>query len=193
MAQMVYDLIDPGVLINYVRAFDNEVLRPEQNNPLLDEYLPDQTTEDLEFRIRKGALNDVDVAEYRAWDTPAPMTGRPGVSFIRGSLGPVSRQIPLGEEEYLRSQSLLRNTNDPIIRAIYDDSERMIRSVRLRILLAKGDLFDDGIVTIAENGLVLTANFGRSPAMRLTAPTVWSNTGAATPLSDLMGAMQAYV
>src|SRR4051794_14735442 len=104
MANLVLDLVEPQLLIDYVRAWDIEVLRPDAQLELA-RYLPDRLTEDLEFRIRKGALNDVDAAEYRSWDTPSPMTGRPGVSRISGSLGPISRAIPLGEEETLRMRS----------------------------------------------------------------------------------------
>lgn len=190
MANLVYDLVDPAELITYIRTYDNEVLRKEAAF-VLDQWLPNELTEDLEFRIRKGAFNDVDAAEYRAWDTPAPMTDRPGVSRIAGSLGPVSRQIPLGEEEFLRARALDRGSDDPIISAIYDDAERMTRSVQARIELARGDVLDDGIVSINENGLTLTADFGRSADMSVTAPIVWTNPSALI-LSNLLAWMEAY-
>src|SRR5687768_13958709 len=152
MAQLVYDLVDPAELIDYVRAYDNEVLRPS-NQFRLAEWLPPRLTEDLEFRVRKGSLRDTDTAEYRAFDTTAPMTDRQGISYVSGSLGPVSRQIPLGEEESLRLRALERGTNEPLISAIYDDAERMTRAVEARLELARGDIINDGIVTIAENGL----------------------------------------
>lgn len=168
MAKLVTDIIDPGVLIDYARQYDREHARPD-NQFSLGEYLPDLLTDDLEFKIRQGSLNDVDVAEYRAFDTPAPFTDRPGTKIIAGSLGPVSRQIPLSEEEILRTKVLEKNTNDPLIAAILDDAERMVRSVQGRIELARGDVIDDGIVTIAENGLSLTANFARDASMSVTA------------------------
>ena len=85
MAQLVTDIIDPGVLIDYARQYDIEHARPD-NQFTLGSYLPDLLTEDLEFKIRQGALNDVDVAEYRAFDTPAPFTDRPGTTIISGSM-----------------------------------------------------------------------------------------------------------
>lgn len=190
--RIVYDLVEPAVLVNYVRRFDNEVLRPETAQTLED-MLPNTPIEDLEYRIRKGSLNDVDIAEYRAWDTPPPMTGRQGVTFVRGSLGPVSRQIPMGEEEFLRTRALLTNTDDPIITQIYADAELMTRAVQTRIEVARADLIDDGSVTIAENGLALTANFGRDASMRQTAAILWTLPATAKPLSDLLGWVQAYV
>lgn len=191
MANIVYDLVDPAELIQYVRQFDNEVLRNE-NQDSLEDILPNTPTDDLEFRVRKSARNLVDAAEYRAWDTPARMTGRPGVRYIRGSLGPVSRQIPLSEEEFLRVRALLRDNDDPIIDQIYEDSENMIRAVQDRVELARGDIINDGKLTIAENGLVLEANWGRDASMSVAAGTVWTTTATATPLTDLLAWVQAY-
>lgn len=190
MANIVYDLVLPDILINYVRKFDNEVLR---NQFTLETFLPNRLEQDLEFRIRKGTIADVDTAEFRAWDTPAPMTGRPGTSWIRGELAPVSRQTPLGEEEMLRLRALERKSNDPLIQAIYDDSERMIRAVQARIELARGQALSTGKVTIAENGLAIEADWGIPAGHLVSAGTVWSNTGAATPLSDLLGWVDTYI
>lgn len=191
MAQIIYDLIEPEVLINYVRTYDNEVLRPE-NKFTLDQWLPNIQTEDLDIRIRKGVLHDVDTAEYRAWDSPAPMTGRPGTTWIQGSLGPVSRQIPLGEEETLRLRALERGNNDPIITAIFDDAERMTRAVQARVEVARGDIIDDGKLTINENGLVLEADFGRNAQFSVVAPTLWSDHTSAHPLTDILGWQTTY-
>lgn len=190
MANLVYDLVDPAELIDYIRQYDNEVLR-EEANFVLDRWLPNRPTEDLDFRIRKGSLNDVDAAEFRAWDTPAPMTGRPGTTRISGSLGPVSRQIPLGEEEYLRQRALDRGSDDPIISAIFDDAERMVRAVQARVELARGDLLDDGVVTIDENGLLLEADFGRDASMSPTVAVDWSD-NSATILSELLTYVETY-
>lgn len=189
---IVTDLVPPMLLIDYVRAYDMEVLRPEAQLTL-DRFLPNRFVDDLDFRVRKGALADVDIAEYRAWDTPASMTGRPGVQYIKGSLGPVSRQIPLGEEEYLRTQTLLRGTNDPVIQAIYDDSERMIRAVQARVEVARGDVINDGKLTIAENGMVIEADFGRAALMSKTATNLWTDTANGKPLTDLLSWMDDYV
>jgi Phage major capsid protein E len=191
MANIVYDLVDPVELTQYIREWDNEVLRPEAKFQL-ERFLPNQETEDLDFKLRKGGLQDVDAAEFRAFDTPASMTGRQGVTRIAGSLGPVSRQIPLGEEESLRVKALDRGTNDPLINAIYDDAELMTRSVQARIELARGDLIDDGVVTIEENGLTLEADWGRDPSMSETAGTLWSDTANADPITDLLTWQETY-
>lgn len=188
---MITDLIDPQEMTEYIRAWDIEVLRPEAQL-VLDEFLPNKLVEDLDFKIRKGALNDVDVAEYRAWDTQPRMTDRPGTSYITGSLGPVSRQIPLGEEEAMRLRALERGNQDPIVAAIFDDAERMVRAVQARIELARGDVINDGKVTIAENGLALEADFGRQVGASKTAGNLWTDTANATPLTDILTWQELY-
>lgn len=189
--QIIYDLVDLAELTQYSRQFDNEVLRPDARF-VLGQFMPDLMIEDLEFKIRKNALQDVDIAEYRAWDTPAPMTARPGITRIRGELAPISRGIPLGEEETLRKRSLERDNNNPIISAIFEDTERMTRSVRARVEMAIGDVINDGKVTIAENGLAVEADFGRTGAMSVTASVLWTDAVNAKPVTDLLGWIQAY-
>lgn len=188
--QIIYDLVLPQLLLDYVRSYDNEVLR---NQFTLDRILPNRQIEDLEYRIRQGALVDTDVAEFRAWDTPAPMTGRAGVTRIRGELAPVSRQIALGEEEMLRLRALDSGNSDAIIQAIYDDSERMIRSVQGRIELARGQALTTGKVTIAENGLAIEADFGLNALNKVTAANLWTDHTASKPLTDLLTWQDYYV
>lgn len=188
----IWDLVDPVELTNYVRAFEIEMTRADASF-MLERFLPNRSTNELEFTVRKGAMNDVDVATYRAWDTPAPMTDRPGTSRIAGELGPISRQIPLSEEERLRRDSLLRNTNDPIVDAIYADAERMLRAVAARIELARGDLIDDGKVTINENGLILQADWGRAAGSSPTAAVEWDVAATSLPITNLLDWVEDYV
>lgn len=190
VGQIIYDLVQPQILTQYVRQYDNEVLKP-QARFVLGQWMPDLMLDDLEYRVRKGSLIDVDAAEYRAWDTPGKLTSRPGTTRISGEIGPITRGIMLGEEERLRQRALQQGTDDPIIAAIFDDAERMVRSVRARMELAIGDVINDGIVTIAENGLSLSVDFLRDASMSVTAGTVWTNT-AATILADLLGYQETY-
>lgn len=191
MANIIYDLVDPVELTDYVRQFSNEML---QNAFGLQKILPNRLVDDLEFRVRKGGLTDVDVAEFRAWDTQPALTGRPGITRVRGEIAPVSRQIALLEEESLRLRSLQRGTNNPIINAIFDDSERMTRAVEGRIELARGDVLVDGIVTIAENGLQLTADYGMPATHKVNAAVAWTAANAATalPITNLLAWLETY-
>jgi hypothetical protein len=188
--RFVYDLVEPALLTQYVRQFDNEILK---NQLYLEQFLPNQLNDELEWRATKSTLRDVDVAEYRAFDTPATMTGRQGWNRLRGELAPVSREIPLGEEEMLRLRAIRETGADTaLLNQIYDDAESMTRAVQMRIEMARAQVLYTGAFTLAENGLILTADFGMSGTHKPTAGTVWSN-AAAPILTDLLAWTQLYV
>lgn len=190
--QFLWDTVDPVELTEYSRAYLVEFMRADMQM-MLAMYLPDTMTDDLEYRVRQGSMNDVDAAMYRSWDTPAPMTDRPGTRYISGEIGPISRQIPLSEEERIRRDIVLRGNDDPLIDMIFADAERMVRSVAARVEMARGDLIDDGKVTINENGVSVEANFGRQAAASPSAGTIWSDHTTSTPLTDLLTWIETYV
>lgn len=193
MANILWDLVDLGELTRYVRAFDNEVI---QNQLVLERFLPNTPVEGIEFKIKQGGFEDVDAAQFRAWDTQPGMGKRQGFSRMRGELPPVSRQIPLSEEENLRLRQLqslgTSGGEDALIDAIFNDAERMARAVQVRIELARAQALYTGKVTINENGLAIEADFGVPGGNFLTPGTVWSN-AAATILTDLLTYQQTYV
>lgn len=183
VARLFFDLVDPAELTQYIRAFDDEVLR---NDMGLEQFLPNTPNDDLEYRIARGTRKDVDVAEYRAFDTAPRMTGRQGFSRIRGELAPVSRMIPLTEEERLRLRAL-QNTGSggkaAMIKQIYDDAELMVRAVQMRLEVGRGQVLTTGKFTLTnENGLTLEADYGMPGSHRPTVGTAWSN-----PASDIIG------
>lgn len=190
-SNFVYDLVEPALLTNYVREFDNEVLKNQMG---LEQFLPAQANPELEYRVTQNAFRDVDVAEYRAFDTQARMTGRQGFNRIRGELVPVSRQIPLGEEEMLRLRAVQGGSaaNDSLINAIFSDAERMIRSVQMRLEVARGQVLTTGKFTLAENGVNVEADFGMSATHKPTAAASWATSGTDI-LSDLLAWTQLYV
>jgi hypothetical protein len=191
---IIYDLVDPAEMTQYARQFNEEELR---NRFVLEQVLPNVLQEDLEFRVRAGQIQDVDAAVYRAFDTQPPMIPRPGIVRKRGELPPLAIQTPLLEEESLRLDSMQRNNNSPVVDAIYDDVERVTRSVQARIELARGDVLVDGIVTIAENGVVITVDYGMASSHKpviATGNLQWTAANAATakPIDNLLAWMEIY-
>lgn len=192
-ARFLFDLVEPAELTQYVRAYDNEVLR---NQFVLGQFLPDFENSELEYSIDQQTWMDVDVAEYRAFDTQPRMTGRQGFSKIRGELAPVSRQIPLTEEDRLRLRALqqggVSGARTAQVNQIYEDAERMVRSVKARLELAKGQVLTTGKFTLAENGLFMEADFGMPGSHKPTAAVTWA-TASTDILADLLTWMQLYV
>jgi hypothetical protein len=188
--RMIFDLVEPAVLTNYVREFDNEVLR---NQFGLEQWLPNISNPELEYRVTKNSFRDVDVAEYRSFDTQPTMTGRQGFERIRGELVPLGRQIPLTEEDHHRLRALgSAGGNSSLVNDIFADAERMVRAVQARVELARGQVLTTGSFTLAENGLAMSADFGVFTGHAPVAGTAWSNT-AAPILSNLLAWTELYV
>lgn len=184
---ILYDMpgAEPELLTTYARVWwESEVLR---NGFALNTYLPDELLEDLEYRVTTGEFRDVDVAEYRSFDTQARMTGRQGFGEIKGAIPPLGRGIPLGEEHRHKLRALSGGERGALVQQIYADVERMVRSVQGRIELARGQLLSTGKVTINENGVSLEADFGLAADHNVTVTTSHYD-----PAADVIGDMLAW-
>jgi hypothetical protein len=178
---LIYDLVDPQELIGFVRALEFDQFG-------LNQFLPDNNIQDIEYRFRRGNLTDQDAATYRAWDTEAAIAARQGAQRVSGELAPISRKVRLGEEERLRLNALQSGNDDPIVDAIYNDAANMTRAVRARAELARGQALSTGKVTINENGFVAEVDFGVPAGHFVTAGTLFSD-----PAADVVTTLQAWM
>lgn len=186
---LIYDLADPQELQGFVRTAFGEA---ERNTFVLSQFLPNLNIDDIEYRIARGTLRDQDAAFVRSWDTESPIGNRQGVERVLGELPPISKKIRLGEEERLRRRALERGNNTQLVDAIFDDAANMARAVAARIEMFRGEALYAGSLTINENGVVQTIPFGRSAAFSVAPGTLWSNTGASTPIQDEQAWVSTY-
>lgn len=180
------DFIEPAELTGYARA---ALADQEQNRFTLTRWLPSNVIDDLQYRFTTGGEGLVDAATFRAYDAESPIGSRPGFSRVTGELPPISRKIRLGEYDRLR----LRQNDQGIIDALYNDAERMTRSVAARVELARGDALVNGSVTISENGVTATVSFGRTGGHTVAPATLWSVVATATPVQDLLTWRDTYI
>lgn len=181
------DYIAPAELTGYTRAAFADL---QVNQFTLSRFLPNQTINDLDYRFTAGGEGLVEAATFRNYDTPSPFGSRPGKQRVSGQLPPISRQIALGEYERLRA----RNAGDAEVRnTIEGDAVRMARAIAARMELARGEALVNGTLTLDENGVVATVDFGRDAGNTVTAGTVWTDTTNADVLTDLVTWVDAYV
>jgi hypothetical protein len=180
------DYITPAELTGYVRE---ALADQEQNRFTLSRWLPSRNVDDLMYRFTRGGDGLIDAATFRAYDAESPIGSRPGVTRVTGELPPISRKIRLGEYDRLRQRR-----DDAALRdAIMSDAERMTRAVGARLEMARGEALYTGKVTIAENGVVATVDFGRAAGHTVSAGTTWSTVATATPLLDLITWRDTYI
>lgn len=180
MGQFNFELVDPAELTGYLREIPFYDL-------VLEAVLPVRTVSDIEYRFVKGTLIDQDAAKFRQFDTEAPIGKRQPVLRQHGSLPPISKKIPLTEEGMLRLRALQTGDTAELVNQIYDDGKNMARSVAVRLELARAEVLDTGKVTLNENGVMATVDYGRSSSHNvvLSGAALWSAPSTATPITNL--------
>lgn len=184
--QLNTDYILPTELTGYVRAGLGDM---QVNQFSLSRWLPNRPIDDLMYRFTRGGEGLVDAAKFRAYDAESGIGKRPGVTRVTGELPPISRKIRLGEYDRLRQ----RKADAQLRNMILDDAMRMARAVAARLELARGEALWSGAITLNEDGVMATVDFGRAAGHTVSAGTVWSNTASATPLSDELSWIQTYI
>lgn len=179
MAEYITNIVDPMELIGYVRELEVPGVQ-------LDAVLPNVVVSDIEYELQNIEIHKVQVARYRSWDTAPPLGKRPGFATVRGEIPPLGLSMRVNERE-LPMLSRLRaeapREGDTADR-IWNDAETGVVAVQSRIEIARGDLLTDGIVTIEENGVKVTADFSVPGTHIVAAGTAWSNHAGAVPITD---------
>lgn len=181
------DYILPAELTGYVR--EAQANQPP-NQFAMAQWLPYRAIDDLSYRYNRGAGGLTDAAEYRAYDAESQVGKRPGVVRVEGQLPPISRKVRLGEFDRLRQRK------DPTVgirNGLLTDAENMTRQVSARVELARGDAVTNGSITINENGVIATVDFGRKGSHSVTAGVLWSNLTSAVPLTDMTSWLATYI
>lgn len=127
-------------------------------------------------------------AAYRSFDGTIHVSARDAGSGKYVELIPFSDSLNKGEYERISEEIALNaGTNtERLVRAAYNDAERLKGTMDNRVELAWGDVLTDGKLTINEGGFNGEADYG-VPANQVTAPAgaLWSDHTNAVPLTDL--------
>lgn len=186
--QLITEYATPAELTGYAR----EALRDREENQFsLNRWLPNDTINDLTYRFSRGGGGLVEAAVYRAYDAESDIGTREGATRVTGELPPISRKMPLGEYERITMRGL-DTQRDEIRNAMESDSVKLVGAIAARIELARGDALFNGSVTIAENGVAASVNFGRTASHSVTAATPWSSTETALAYDDLQAWLDVY-
>jgi hypothetical protein len=180
------DYIAPAELTGFVRAALADL---PQNQFRLAAWLPNRDIDDLQYRFTRGGQGLAEAATFRTYDAESPIGRREGVTRVTGELPPISRKIRLGEYDRLRQ----RGADGQIAARILDDARTMTRAVATRLEMARGEALYTGKITLNENGVIATVDFGRKAGHTVAPGTLWTNTATATPLANLIAWMDVYI
>ncbi|WP_425837316.1 major capsid protein [Streptomyces fractus] len=172
--QLITEYATPAELTGYAR----EALRFREENTLnLNRWLPNETINDLTFRFNRGGGGLTEAANFRAFDAESDIATRSGGARVSGELPPISRKMPVGEYEQIRMRNV-DTQNAEIREAMESDSVKLVSAIAARLELARGEALFNGSVSLNENGVQASVDFGRSATHSVTATTMWSNIAA---------------
>lgn len=176
------EVIDPATLTGYTRAAMADY---EVSKGTLAMYLPNQFVPDISVRFQKGATGLIDVANFRAYDAELEIGGKPSGQRVTLELPALGKNFLVSEYEQIRARQGTVSPAQALI-GIQNTAKIAARSVADRMELQRAITLDLGINTITQNGAIFAADdFGRDPALRYTAPALWSVAG-----TDRLGQLQ---
>lgn len=188
--EYITDVIDPAELTGYVRELIDGDLP-------FAALFPTVQTDDIEYELTSADMVAAgEVARYRAWDTPAKIGRRPGVTVIKGEIPPLAHGYRLNEKELARfdrlRQGIRERADVAVERVIFDDAARAASAVQNRLTLAHGSILATGTVELTELGDVVAGNeliaeFAVPAGQLNVAPAgaAWSDHATSVPVTDL--------
>ncbi len=150
-----------------------------------DRLFPDIKTENLEaeyIRLSEG-MDLPTAAMIHAFDTEAAIGVRPG--FEKVSIEKLLIKEKINQSERLRQLLNHGVKETSLVNYVYDDMTRLADSVKVRTELAKMEVMSTGKMTINENNVKMTIDFGVDKKETLTG---WSD-----PEHDIVGDIQTMV
>ncbi|MFI1532523.1 major capsid protein [Streptomyces griseus] len=179
--QLITEYANPRELSGYARE---SIKDREENAFTLSRWLPSDTIEDLEYRFETGGGGLTEAANYRAYDASSDIGVREGGARASGELPPISRKMPVSEYEQIRMRAAATMSAD-IAEKVFGDTEILVNAIAARVELARGEAIFNSTVTLNENGVQASVNFGRL-AEHMTATEInWTDTETSLPFDDL--------
>ncbi|WP_164670961.1 major capsid protein [Virgibacillus doumboii] len=168
-----------------------EVLNYLQNREypaLLGESLfPENKRQSLEFDQIKGAGKTPVAASVHAFDTEAEIGSREA-SKQALELALIKRKIQLSEKDIVALENP-RNTAEQqyLMQNVFNDMDVLVQGVKARIEAMRMEVIANGTVTLAENNLSATIDYGVPAENKeaLSGTSLWTDTANSDPLGDL--------
>lgn len=156
-------------------------LLPEQPNTALNEFLPDSTTDDIEWEI--GRITDENrAARFRSYDAPVEIGSGPSVVRQTGEIPALGEGYLVGEyKRLLQEQMRGSNITEPFRNAVLNYVQRGVKVIQNRMEIARGQVLTTGKFTLSGEGrLYIEADFGVPGGNFVTPGAPWTSSADIT-------------
>ncbi|RLE21106.1 MAG: hypothetical protein DRJ50_09715 [Actinobacteria bacterium] len=188
MALWELDEFTSPQFLGYTRAI------PDPPPFLGTQFLPDETTFDIEVSYIKGANNQPVMAHIITWDAEAPIGSKPPLGDkISFELPPIKRKERLSEKELVRFLQPRVGTDDErrAIDSVYAVTDRLVAGVKARVEWLRMQALSEDTISYNESGVEIAFDFGYNAALQLDVSvdanlsTYWTDHALSDPIADL--------
>lgn len=181
------DLMDPVEATGIARATQQEIERAKGGT--LARFLPNVFVASHYVEFMVGAAGLVDVAHYRAYNSPPKIGSGPGGARKTLTLPAISRNEPINETEQMTWDHL---SEDQQRKSIEKAIRRNVQAISDRQELTRGitietgkAYWEDAVATGGDVDYILNDDFGRNAGLNITATTLWSADATVDRLQDI--------
>lgn len=179
------DIITPVEATAVARVRQAEL---EMEKGRLSRFLPNVFVPSTHVKFKVGAHGLVDNARYRQFNAP-PEIGRGEQAADRVvSLAAISREEEIDE---LTQMEMAHLPDDQVRKSVEAAIRRSVEATTQTQEATRGQVIHRGIAATTQGNYYLNDDFGRDPALTVTASTLWSN-AAADALGQLAQWIEVY-
>lgn len=177
MPKSILELFSQKEVLNYLK---NRTFKPM----IGEELYPEVKKPTLEFDVLKSNSKTPVIASVHAFNTESEIGTREAEKMaLEACL--IKRKMQLKEEEIIKLQQPRNEAEKKyLMQDVYNDIENLVQSIRARIELMRMELTATGKVTLNENGLNATINYGIPDENKIS--NVNWNLDTANPIQDMI-------
>ncbi len=176
MPKSVLELFEQKEILNYLK---------ERKFPAMmgEELFPEVKKQSLKFDMLTNASKTPVIASVHGFDTESEIGQREGQKMAI-ELALIKRKMQLKEEDIIALQSPRNDAElKALMKDVYNDIDNLVESVKARVEKMRMDVIANGVITLDENGLSATIDYG-VPATNKVANVDWSS-ATSNPINDI--------
>lgn len=177
MPKSVLELFNQKEVLNYLK---------ERKFPAMmgEELFPEVKKQSLEFEVLTNASKTPVIASIHGFDTESEI-GQREAEKKAIELALIKRKMQLKEKEIIALESPRNDAErQALMKDVYNDFDNLIESVRARVEKMRMDVIANGVITLDENELNATIDYGVPTENKVT-NVDWSS-DTANPINDMI-------
>lgn len=177
MPKSVLELFNQKEILNYLK---------ERKFPAMmgEELFPEVKKQSLEFDVLTNASKTPVIASVHGYDTESEI-GQREAQKKAIELALIKRKMQLKEKEIIALESPRNEAEkQALMKDVYNDFDNLIESVRARVEKMRMDVIANGVITLDENELDATIDYGVPTENKVTNVDWTSST--ANPINDMI-------